>query len=100
MYCYMGMVFPSEADVPDFGSIKMYYVGDPKNGYQNDGINNKVRGYTLLSDDIPKLDLITNASDGSQALVVDTGDVYLFCSEEWRKWQGGVGATIKWQNIT
>ena len=100
MYCYMEMIFPSEADAPDFGSIKMYYVGELKNGYQNYGINNKVRGYTLLSDDIPKLDLITNAADGSQALVVDTGDVYVFCSEEWRKWQGGTGVTIKWQNIT
>ena len=100
MYYYMDMAFPSESDVPDFGSIKLYYIGEPVHGYQNHGIK-KIRGYTLLSDDIPKLDLITNAADGSQALVVDAREIYLLCDGEWYKWQSNsTGVTIKWQNIT
>lgn len=100
MYYYMDMAFSSPDDVPDFGSIKMYYIGESTLGYCNDGTNKKLRGYTLLSEDISKLNLITNANDGSQALVVDIGQTYILCASQWRKWTGQVnGTTIKWNNI-
>ena len=101
MFFYMDMGFPTENDVPDFGSIRMYYIGEPTLGYTNYGTNIKLRGYTLLSKDIAKLNLITNAADGSQALVVDTGKTYILCDHQWREWTGSInaGTTIKWNNI-
>lgn len=101
MYCYMDMFFESENDVPDFGTIHMYYIGEAKNGYVNNGIDIKIRCYTLLAKDINRLNLITNAADGSQAFVVDTGKTYLLCDGEWREWIGNSnsGITVKWNNI-
>lgn len=101
MYFYMDMAFPTKNDVPDFGSIKMYYIGEPTFGYINHGINIKLRGYILLSKDLTKLNLICNAADGSQALVIDTGKTYILCDKEWHEWNGSgnTGATIKWNNI-
>lgn len=102
MYYCMDMEFKSENTIPDFGTIKMYYVGDTKLGFVNLSSRTKLRGYTLLSKDISKLNLITNAADGSHALVVDTGKTYILCNEQWIEWTGnnsGVGTTIKWNNI-
>lgn len=102
MYCYMDMFFKSENDVPDFGTIHMYYRGEAKNGYVENSIDIKLRCYALLSKDISKLNLITNAADGSQALIVDTGKTYILCDKEWHEWcgsGGNIGTTIKWNNI-
>ena len=72
----MGMVFDSES-VPDFGSIYATKItrGDIK------GINE----YGLNSDDVEKLDLITNAAYGSTALCDDTGDIYRLTKSGWVK---------------
>ena len=75
MYVKLGMFFKSEIDAPDFGSISMYFVGPKEQGYVEDG-NKKIRKYTLLSTDLNKLNNITNALDGSEALTVDTGNSY------------------------
>lgn len=101
MYYYMDMEFASESDAPNFGSIQMYYVGEPKLGFAVHSTNIKPRGYTLLSKDISKLNLITNAADGSQALVIDIGKTYILCDSQWIEWtgNGNVGTTIKWNNI-
>ena len=104
MYYCMDMEFVSESSIPDFGSIRMYYVGDKTLGFVNWSSRIKLRGYTLLSKDINKLNLITNAADGSQALVVDTGQTYILCDSQWIEWvsnngSGSVGTTIKWNNI-
>lgn len=50
---------------------------------------------------VDKKYLITNAADGSQALVVDTGKIYILCDYQWREWTGSInaGTTIKWNNI-
>lgn len=104
-FYYMDMVFKSQSDVPDFGSIHMYYVGEPKFGYVNQSANVKVRAYTLLSNDISKLNLITNAADGSQSFVVDTGKTYILCNGQWIEWvgsNGGGGSTavpLKWNHF-
>ena len=37
-----------------------------------------------MSTDISKLNNITNATDGSKAIVADTGAIYLFCNNAWR----------------
>jgi hypothetical protein len=103
MYYYMDMPFESEQIAQStFGSIKMYYVGEP---YQ--GANVKLRGYVLLSADAGKLDYITNAAEGSQAIIADTGETYILCNNEWIKWTGssgggggtGAGVTIKWSQL-
>ena len=44
----------------------------------------KYREYVLMSTDISKLNNITNATDGSKAIVADTGAIYLFCNNAWR----------------
>ena len=72
MYIYMDMIFNSELDCPDFGSIKLYYTGTRENGFLEIG-NKKFRKYTLLKKDILKLSLITNAAIGSIARVTDSG---------------------------
>ena len=86
MYYYMDMPFNSIDDVPDFGSIKMFYVGEPNLGYSNNK-GNKIRKYILLSNDIEKLNLINNASDGSKAMIADTGQIYIYCSNAWIEWK-------------
>lgn len=69
----MGMIFDSE-NVPDFGSIRM-----TKSRY------NGVNDYILKSTDLIKLDSITNATDGSTALCVDTADLYILLMGDWLK---------------
>ena len=85
MYYYMDMPFNSIDDVPDFGSIKMFYVGEPNLGFVGTTQSVKVRGYLLLSSDINKLDLINNAADGSQAIIVDIGKTYIKCDNTWHE---------------
>lgn len=67
----MGMIFDSD-NVPDFGSIRM-----------TKSKNNGVNDYILKSTDLIKLDLITNASDGSTAFCTDTTDLYIMHLGEW-----------------
>lgn len=82
MYIYMGMFFNSQQDVPDFGSIAMYYVGTKDLGYVEEG-HKRFRKYTFQSTDLNKLSLITNAIDGSEAFAVDTGTTYVLYDGEW-----------------
>ena len=44
--------------------------------------------YILKSTDVSKLDLITNASDGSTAICTDTADLYILHMDEWVKLGG------------
>ena len=69
----MGMEFESGTEL-DFGSIRMTHT-------KYNGVNE----YILKSSDINKLDLITNAADGSTALCVDTADLYILHMGEWVK---------------
>lgn len=70
----MGMIFES-GEEPDFGSI--YRVHEGVSG---------VHEYGLNSEDVDKLDIITNAAPGSTALCDDTADIYrLTKSGEWQK---------------
>ena len=102
MYYYNDMPFDTEqAAKTAMGSIKMYYAGTQILGYVNQ-LDCRYREYTFLSEDIDKLDTITNASDGSRALAVDTNRTYILCTGEWREWTGGnSGGTgsIKWDSI-
>lgn len=85
MYSYMDIIFKSEDDAPDFGSIKMYFVGGKELGYIEEG-NKRLRKYVLLSTDLTKLNLITNALNGSSAFVIDTGETYKLSDNGWLKW--------------
>ena len=67
----MGMEFESGTE-PDFGSI---YLAKTK--------YNSVNDYGLFEEDVPKLDLITNASPGSTALCDDTGNLYRLTKSGW-----------------
>lgn len=82
MYIYMGMFFNSQQDVPDFGSIAMYFVGTKDLGYVEEG-HKRFRKYAFQSTDLSKLSLITNAIDGSEAFAVDTGTTYVLYDGEW-----------------
>lgn len=82
MYIYMGMFFNSQQDVPDFGSIAMYFVGTKDLGYVEEG-HKRFRKYTFQSTDLNKLSLITNAIDGSEAFAVDTGTTYVLYDGQW-----------------
>lgn len=82
MYIYMGMFFNSQQDVPDFGSIAMYFVGTKDLGYVEEG-HKRFRKYTFQSTDLSKLSLITNAIDGSEAFAVDTGTTYVLYDGQW-----------------
>ena len=76
----MGMNFPTDS-VPDFGSIYVVKL--------NGGANFKGRNdYGLFEEDVPKLDLITNASPGSTALCDDTGKLYRLTKSGWVKFGG------------
>lgn len=92
MYVKLGMFFKSEIDAPDFGSISMYFVGPKEQGYVEDG-NKKIRKYTLLSTDLNKLNNITNALDGSEALTVDTGNSYILSNNTWSLKSAGLTPT-------
>ena len=67
----MEMTFNSISDVPDFGSICLV---DSKNGYKS---------YRLLDSDINKLDLITNAANGSDAFT-ESGKLLIKINGQWR----------------
>lgn len=82
MYVYMGMFFNSPQDVPDFGSITMYFVGTKELGYVEEG-HKRFRKYAFQSTDLNKLSLITNAIDGSEAFAVDTGITYVLYNGQW-----------------
>lgn len=73
IYSTMGMDFPAD-NVPDFGSIRQVRV-----------YRDNVREYLLNSADVPKLNSIKNANDGSTAYCVDTGDLYIKHINEWKK---------------
>ena len=98
MVYYLDMPFEKEEDIPDFGSIAMYFVGLPQLGYHEYN-NKKFRKYVLDSVDITKLNLINNAIDGSQAEILDTGDKYILCENQWIKQpttsSGGSGDVTK-----
>ena len=70
MVVVMGMTFENAADVPDFGSICLV---DSRNGYKS---------YRLLDSDVSKLNLITNAANGSDALT-DAGRMFIKLSGIW-----------------
>lgn len=84
MYYILDMPFESKETAPDFGSIKMYFVGRKELGYFETELK-KLRKYTFLSKDLQKLNLITNALEGSSAKALDTGDTYYFINNSWRK---------------
>lgn len=87
---YLDMYFPSEEDLPDFGSLHLTWVGGQilgvkqKDRYGRD-IDKRMRKYVFLSDDLNKLSLINNAADGSQAIAADTGERYILCEGTWNK---------------
>lgn len=66
----MEMTFNTISEVPDFGSICLV---DSKNGYKS---------YRLLDSDVSKLNLITNAANGSDALT-DAGRMFIKLSGIW-----------------
>lgn len=84
MYYILDMPFQSQATAPDFGSIKMYFVGAKAQGYLEEN-SKKFRKYTFLSQDLSKLNLINNALQGSTAEALDTGDTYYFLNNSWQK---------------
>lgn len=103
-YYIMDMPFESKETAPDFGTIKMYYVGQPQSGYVEQEAKYRIRAYTLTEKDLEKLKLITNAADGSEAIVVDTGKIYLLCDNQWVEWtgnnsDGSIVTTIKWNHF-
>ena len=88
----MGMIF-DENNVPDFGSIR---CTDLRGGANFKGKNQ----YILKSTDVSKLDLITNASDGSTAICTDTADLYILHMDEWVKFgEENEGPDQRWDPI-
>lgn len=84
------MYFPTENDIPDFGSIHITHVGCKITGTARTDsygkpIDFRIREYVLNSEDITKLALINNAADGSKAVAADTGDIFLLCEGVWNK---------------
>lgn len=69
----MGMTFPKD-EAPDFGSVRLVTA---EQSY--------VKNYILNSEDISKLDLITNASDGSVAYCVDISQLYIKHLNKWNE---------------
>lgn len=71
----MGMNFDTVKDtVPDFGSIRLV-----------DSNGQNANQYLLNSEDIPKLDLITNAGEGSLAYCLDTKILYARHENTWKE---------------
>lgn len=66
----MEMTFNTISEVPDFGSICLV---DSRNGYKS---------YRLLDSDVSKLNLITNAANGSDALT-NAGRMFIKLSGSW-----------------
>ncbi len=77
----MGMIFESGSE-PDFGSI--YRVHEGVSG---------VHEYGLNSEDVDKLDIITNAAPGSTALCDDTADIYRLTKTGWVMFGAGSQST-------
>lgn len=69
----MGMIFPKD-QAPDFGSIRLVTA---EQSY--------VKNYILNSSDTSKLDLITNAGDGSIAYCIDTSQLYIKHLNKWNE---------------
>lgn len=65
MLVIMGMTFKAD-EAPDFGSIRLTA---PEQCH--------IKSYILNSEDVPKLELITNAGEGSVAFCVDTNELYI-----------------------
>ena len=87
MYYYLGMGFNSPEDCPDFGSISILYV--TKQQFYSP--EQKTRIYTLLNKDISKLNNITNAKNGSYAIVTDTNQLYILRNGFWVEASQGGG---------
>lgn len=69
----MGMLLPPD-EIDKFGSIRLT---------SSQGC--LVKEYILKSEDIDKLNLITNADDGSTAFCTDNNDLYIKHLDEWCK---------------
>lgn len=83
MYFYLDMPFNSTEQAKNaLGDIKMFFVGTKELGYKEQGYN-KYRKYILTSKDIPKLQNITNALEGSTAYVSDIQKTYFLCHGQW-----------------
>lgn len=104
MYC-LDMFFPTGEDIPDFGTIRLTDVGKKidegvvKKDIFGHDIDMRLRKYVLMSKDIEKLDLISNASDGSKAFTADTGDTYILCDGVWNKQSLPEPYIAKWHQI-
>ena len=86
-YYYMDMPFPSKQIAQTtMGTISMFAKGNDRYGTASDGSDLRFRSYVCLSQDVNKLQNITNAIDGSKAYIADTGDLYILCSNQWRKY--------------
>lgn len=71
----MGITFDKNKDtIPDFGSIRFV---------DSNGID--ANQYLLNSEDIDKLDLLTNAGEGSLAYCVDTKVLYVRHENTWKE---------------
>lgn len=71
----MGMNFDTVKDtIPDFGSIRLV-----------DSNGQDANQYLLNSEDVSKLDLITNAGDGSLAYCLDTKTLYAKHEDTWKE---------------
>lgn len=83
MYMTLDMAFNSAEEAQEkIGGIKMYYVGTNSTGHIKQN-NRRYREYILLSQDIAKLNNITNALDGSTAFVVDIDKTYILNNGNW-----------------
>lgn len=71
MKIIMGMKFEDWEEVPDFGSIALV-----------SSESMAVKHYRLLDGDVSKLNLITNASDGSDAFT-SKGRMFIKLSGDW-----------------
>lgn len=94
-YYYMDMEYKTKDDVPDFGSITMCHVGRQSSGFviqYKNNVHYAIREYTLLEKDLDKLNLITNAADGSKAMVIDANKIYVLCNGEWFEWKSDNGS--------
>lgn len=105
---YLDMYFPTEQDIPDFGSIRLTGVGGktPQEKRKDSfglPIDVRLRRYILLSEDAEKLSLINNAAEGSVGMAVDTRDSYILCEGQWHKTSRSGGGSdadgYEWEDI-
>lgn len=102
---YLDMYFPTNNDIPDFGTIRMTNVGckilgtNMTDNYEHK-IDVRIRNYILMSCDSSKLDLINNAADGSKAVAADTGEEFVLCDGLWNRLpKPPISLPIKWHQI-